>query len=234
MLVDFGCYRAVNGGLFMAKFDAVLFDFDGTVADTGEGVFYGVRHAIDVYGLKQPSDTDIRKFIGPPMVTSFKYFYPELPDEKIQELIKCFREKYAEVGLDMYRLYDGLEELLKKLSKNGIKAAVASSKPQDFLEKIIKSSRMDKYFDCIVGASRNFADSDKATIVSAAMEQTGVTDKSRILMVGDRKFDIVGAHKVGIACAAVLFGYGSREEFEEYHADYIVENFKEVEDLVMD
>lgn len=216
----------------MVNFDAVLFDFDGTVADTGEGVFYGVRHAIDVFGLKQPSDTEIRKFIGPPMVTSFSQLFPDLSDGEIQELIKCFREKYAEVGLYKYRLYDGLEELLKKLNENGVKTAVASSKPQDFLEKIIKVSGIEPYFDCIVGASKGFADSDKATIVGAAMEQTGVTDKSRVLMVGDRKFDIVGSHKVGIACAAVLFGYGSREEFEEYHADYIVESFKEVEKLV--
>lgn len=217
----------------MSNFDAVLFDFDGTVADTGEGVFLCVRYAIDAHGLEQPSDEDIRKFIGPPMIVSYHTLYPQLNDDEVQSLMQSYREKYAEVGLYKYKLYDGITELLKKLNGNGIKTAVASSKPQEALENIIKVSGIDKYFDCIVGADRNYTDSDKATIVEEAIKRTGVTDKSRVLMVGDRKYDIVGAHKAGIACAAVLFGYGSQEEFDEYRADYVVNSFKEVEKIVL-
>lgn len=217
----------------MSNFDAVLFDFDGTVADTGEGVFLCVRYAIDAHGLEQPSDGDIRKFIGPPMIVSYHTLYPQLSDDEVQSLMQSYREKYAEVGLYKYKLYDGITELLKKLNENGIKTAVASSKPQEALENIIKVSGIDKYFDCIVGADRNYTDSDKATIVEEAIKRTGVTDKSRVLMVGDRKYDIVGAHKAGIACVAVLFGYGSQEEFDEYRADYVVNSFKEVEKIVL-
>lgn len=217
----------------MSNFDAVLFDFDGTVADTGEGVFLCVRYAIDAHGLEQPSDGDIRKFIGLPMIVSYHTLYPQLSDDEVQSLMQSYREKYAEVGLYKYKLYDGITELLKKLNENGIKTAVASSKPQEALENIVKVSGIDKYFDCIVGADRNYTDSDKATIVEEAIKRTGVTDKSRVLMVGDRKYDIVGAHKAGIACAAVLFGYGSQEEFDEYRADYVVNSFKEVEKIVL-
>lgn len=217
----------------MSNFDAVLFDFDGTVADTGEGVFLCVRYAIDAHGLEQPSDEEIRKFIGPPMIVSYHTLYPQLSDDEVQSLMQSYREKYAEVGLYKYKLYDGITELLKKLNENGIKTAVASSKPQEALQNIIKVSGIDKYFDCIVGADRNYTDSDKATIVEEAIKRTGVTDKSRVLMVGDRKYDIVGAHKTGIACAAVLFGYGSQEEFDEYRADYVVKSFKEVEKIVL-
>lgn len=217
----------------MSNFDAVLFDFDGTVADTGEGVFLCVRYAIDAHGLEQPSDEDIRKFIGPPMIVSYHTLYPQLSDDEVQSLMQSYREKYAEVGLYKYKLYDGITELLKKLNENGIKTAVASSKPQEALENIIKVSGIDKYFDCIVGADRNYTDSDKATIVEETIKRTGVTDKSRVLMVGDRKYDIVGAHKAEIACAAVLFGYGSQEEFDEYRADYVVNSFKEVEKIVL-
>lgn len=217
----------------MSNFDAVLFDFDGTVADTGEGVFLCVRYAIDAHGLEQPSDEEIRKFIGPPMIVSYHTLYPQLSDDEVQSLMQSYREKYAEVGLYKYKLYDGITELLKKLNENGIKTAVASSKPQEALENIIKVSGIDKYFDCIVGADRNYTDSDKATIVEKAIKRTGVTDKSRVLMVGDRKYDIVGAHKAGIACAAVLFGYGSQEEFNEYRSDYVVNSFKEVEKIVL-
>lgn len=217
----------------MSNFDAVLFDFDGTVADTGEGVFLCVRYAIDAHGLEQPSDEEIRKFIGPPMIVSYHTLYPQLSNDEVQSLMQSYREKYAEVGLYKYKLYDDITELLKKLNENGIKTAVASSKPQEALQNIIKVSGIDKYFDCIVGADRNYTDSDKATIVEEAIKRTGVTDKRRVLMVGDRKYDIVGAHKAGIACAAVLFGYGSQEEFDEYRADYVVKSFKEVEKIVL-
>ena len=192
-----------------------------------------MRYAIDAHGLEQPSDEDIRKFIGPPMIVSYHTLYPQLNDDEVQSLMQSYRKKYAEVGLYKYKLYDGITELLKKLNENGIKTAVASSKPQEALQNIIKVSGIDKYFDCIVGADRNYTDSDKATIVEEAIKRTGVTDKSRVLMVGDRKYDIVGAHKAGIACAAVLFGYGSQEEFDEYRADYIVNSFKEVEKIVL-
>lgn len=217
----------------MSKFDAVLFDFDGTVADTGEGVFFCIRKAIERFGLRQPTESEIRKFIGPPMVVSYKTLYPQLGDDEVQKLLVSFREDYVKTGLYKFRLYDGITELLKKLSESGIKTAVASSKPQKELERIITYSGIDKYIGAIVGADINYKDSDKATIVGDAMKKLGVEDKSRVLMVGDRKYDIVGAHKVGIACAAVLFGYGSREEFEEYKADYVVESFEEVEKLVI-
>ena len=167
------------------------------------------------------------------MIVSYRTLYPQLCDDEIQSLMQSYREKYAEVGLYKYKLYDGITELLRKLNEAGIKTAVASSKPQEALTNIIKVSGIDKYFDCIVGADKNYTDSDKATIIEEAIRRTGVTDRSRVLMVGDRKYDIVGAHKAGVACAAVLFGYGSREEFDEYKADFIVESFKEVENLVI-
>lgn len=222
----------MNGGVIMANFDAVLFDFDGTVADTGEGVFFCVRHAIEEHGLEQPSEEEIRKFIGPPMTVSYHTLYPWLTDDDVDSLMKSFRQKYDEVGLYKYYIYDGIAELLQRLKADGVKTAVASSKPQDFLERILVMSGIDRYFDCIIGADRKYKDSDKAAIVNSAIERTGVSDRSRILMVGDRKFDIVGAHKAGIVCAAVLFGYGSREEFVEYKADYIVGNCEEIADIV--
>ena len=121
----------------MTNFDAVLFDFDGTVADTGEGVFFCVRHAIDVHSLEQPSDEEIRKFIGPPMTVSFHTLYPWLTDDDVDSLMKSFRQKYDEIGMYKYYIYDGIAELLQRLKANGVKTAVASSKPQDFLERIL-------------------------------------------------------------------------------------------------
>ena len=222
----------MNGGAIMANFDAVLFDFDGTVADTGEGVFFCVRYAIDVHSLEQPSDEEIRKFIGPPMTVSFHTLYPWLTEDDVDSLMKSYRRKYDEIGMYKYYIYDGMVELLQKLKANGVKTAVASSKPQDFLERILVMSGIDKQFDCIVGADRKYKDSDKAAIVNSAIEKTGVTDRSRILMVGDRKFDIDGAKGAGIKTVAVLYGFGSREEFMEHEAEYIVKNTAEVRKII--
>ena len=104
----------------MSNFDAVLFDFDGTVADTGEGVFLCVRYAIDAHGLEQPSDEEIRKFIGPPMIVSYHTLYPQLSDDEVRSLMQSYREKYAEVGLYKYKLYDGITELLRKLDRKSV------------------------------------------------------------------------------------------------------------------
>lgn len=217
----------------MLNFDAVLFDFDGTVADTGEGVFCCVRHSIEVFGLEQPSDEDIRKFIGPPLLTSYHSFFPQLSDKELDEIVQCFRTEYDKFGKLKYRIYDGIEDLLKLLYKKGIKTAVASSKPQDFLEQILADSGIDKYFSSIVGASKGYNDSDKASIVNTAIKNLGINNHKRVLMVGDRKFDIIGAKKVGVPCAAVLYGYGNREEFEEYKAEYIVENCNELAKIIL-
>ena len=222
----------INGGLIMSNFDAVLFDFDGTVADTGEGVFLCVRHAIEVHGLKQPSDSEIRRFIGPPMIVSYRTLYPQLCDDEIQSLMQSYREKYAEVGLYKYKLYDGITELLRKLNEAGIKTAVASSKPQEALTNIIKVSGIDKYFDCIVGADKNYTDSDKATIIEEAIRRTGVTDRSRVLMVGDRKYDVIGAEKCGVDCVGVRFGYAEPGELEAAGAVYVAEDADDLFDYL--
>lgn len=217
----------------MSNYDAVLFDFDGTIADTGEGVFSCVRHSIETYGLEQPSDEDIRKFIGPPLLTSYHSLFPQLSQDELNGIVQCFREEYDKVGKLKYRIYDGIKELLKLLCESGIKTAVASSKPQDFLEQILQSSGIDQYFNSVVGASKGYNDSDKASIVNTAIKNLGVENLEKILMVGDRKFDIIGAKKVGVPCAAVLFGYGSREEFEEHKAEYIVSNCAELTDIIL-
>jgi phosphoglycolate phosphatase len=217
----------------MVNFDSVIFDFDGTVADTGEGVFDSVRYAIRMEGLAQPSDEDIRKFIGPPLFESFHSEFPEIDDDRVQKLIIHFRAKYSVDGIYKFKVYDGMETLLDNLHRAGVKTAIASSKADTFINFILKNCGLAQYFDEAVGANMKYTASDKSGLVGEALERMKVTDRNRVLMVGDRKYDIEGAHKQNVACAAVLFGYGNLEEFKEYKAEYIVKDCAELEKIIV-
>lgn len=214
----------------MTNFDTVIFDFDGTVADTGEGIFECIRYAIRMEGLEQPNDTEMRRFIGPPLTYSFHKQFPEIDDDCVTRLLIHYRAKYSVDGIYKFKLYDGMEELLRSLRSAGVKTAVGSSKPEVFIEHIVKNSMLSDCFDATVGTSSDTENSGKKAIITDAINRLGGSNKA--LMVGDRKFDIDGAHEAGIPCAAVLFGYGSREEFEEHNAEYIVDSCKQLEEII--
>lgn len=215
----------------MANFDSVIFDFDGTIADTGEGVFEGIRYAIRMEGLEQPDDIQIRKFIGPPLIDSFQKLYPGIEDDCVTRLLIHYRAKYSVDGIYKFSLYDGMAELLQTLKDNSVKTGIASSKPEMFISHILKTCDLEKYFDAAAGTSNDESINTKEAIVRDARHRLG--DDEKVLMVGDRKFDIIGAHDAGVPCAAVLFGYGNREEFEEYKADYIAKDCNDLKKIIL-
>ncbi len=215
----------------MAKYSYVLFDFDGTMVDSSRGIFKSLIYALKAAGHEEPDEATLRKFIGPPIYDSFKNLFG-FPEEQIDFMIKKYREDYSNGGLFELDVYDGIPELVKKLHENGIKIATASSKPTVFIEKILKHIGLYDYIDYIGGTVFDERGSGKTGILLNALENLGCTDKSKAVMIGDRKFDIDGAKGAGIETAAVLYGFGSRKEFEEHGAEYIVENTKEIEKIV--
>lgn len=217
----------------MRDFDYVILDFDGTIADTSEGIFDSVRYAVRMSGLRQPDEAEIRSFIGPPLSDSFHRLYPELNEGEITDLIIHYRSIYSVTGVYKFRLYDGMETMLANLGKAGVKIAIGSFKPEVFIESILKNKGLDKYFDAAVGGSTEYSDPGKEKIIEEAIRRLGAVDKSRALMVGDSRFDVIGAHAAGVACAAVLYGYGSLRDFEENNAEFIVKDCAELERLVI-
>lgn len=214
-------------------FDAVLFDFDGTIVDSSEGIFKSLIYAFEADGKEAPPESMLRKFIGPPIYDSFKKNYG-FSDEKIEWMIKKYRERYSVKGCSELKLYDGIEQLLKRLKENNIKVATASSKPVKFIERILDENNLRQYIDYVGGTNfdRIALGSGKTGILLNAMEHLGVTDKSRTVMVGDRKFDIDGAKGAGIKTIAVLYGFGSREEFTRHGAEYIAETVGDIEKII--
>ncbi|MDD6275545.1 MAG: HAD-IA family hydrolase [Clostridia bacterium] len=217
----------------MNRFNTVIFDFDGTVADTGEGIFECIRYAVRMEGLPQPSEEELRRFIGPPLLDSFMRAYPEISPEQATQLVIHYRAKYSVDGIYKFRLYDGMIDLFKKLRENGIRTAIGSSKPETFIKCILDSADLGQYFDVAAGSTPGIQECTKAMIIRDALTRLEIDNPDGVLMIGDRKYDIDGAHEIGIPCAAVLFGYGSQEEFEEHKADYIVSDCKQLEKIIL-
>ena len=209
------------------KYDAVLFDFDGTVADTGKGIFNGVYHVLDSMGIDPPEPEKLRYFIGPPLHESFRIVFG-FNEEECKAAVATYREYYSAKGIFELTMYDGMEELFRKLKARGIKLGISSSKPEIFLLRIVDKFGLSELFDTVKGSDIDYIHSDKSLIIRRATEAMNLPGSAKVLMVGDRCFDINGAKKAGVDSAGVLFGYGSREEFEEAGADYIAADANEL------
>lgn len=213
------------------NFDAVIFDFDGTVADTGKGVFRCIKDSLKRGNLPDLTEESIRTFIGPPLHDSFmRECGVDFPTADI--LVKQFREVYSVSGIYEFDIYDGIEDLLNLLNKEGVKTGIGSSKPEDFVKIILEDVGLKKNFDVIVGSDPKTVESTKTDIIKKCIRLFGLPEDAKILMIGDRMFDIDGAHSVGIPCAAVLFGYGSMEEFKEHNAEFIAENTIDLKNII--
>ncbi len=216
----------------MNKYDYVLFDFDGTVVDTGEGILKSLQYSFEQMGRDIPDMSELKKFIGPPVYYSYTHYYG-VSEQEVDEYIRKYRERYKIKGIYECALYDGMVSLLDRLKEKGIKLAVASSKPEHLIFSVADYLGITDKFDAIAGVKTdNSKHSTKAGIVLEAMKLLGAEDKSKVLMVGDRMYDIEGAKGAGVDSCAVLWGYGSEEEFKEHNADYIVEKTEEILRLV--
>ena len=215
------------------SWDVILFDLDGTVTDPKEGITRSVAYALSHFGITVEDLDSLTNFIGPPLVDSFSAFYG-LSDEDTQTAIKKYRERYSVTGWAENIPYSGMAELLRDLKKAGKTISLATSKPEDFAVKILEHFDLAQYFDLMCGAPLNAPKGHgKVDVIEDALKRLGITDRSSILMVGDRLHDTEGAHKAGLPCAGVLFGYGDRAEHEKCGSDYIVEDMEELRALLL-
>ena len=210
----------------MPKFDYVIFDFDGTIADTRRGIFDSINYALSYYGYEVPDENVLNSFLGPPLHESFKNT-TSCSDEMAQKLTAKYRELYADNAMYRLELFDGVEEMLKVMKDNSIHMAIASSKPEKFFSKLLDYLGITKYFDVVCGASLSDIHNTKQQIIARAM-QTLSADREKTLMVGDRVFDIDGAKENKIKSAGVVFGFDYAEELENAGADFIVKTAKDL------
>lgn len=211
------------------KKKVILFDLDGTLTDPMIGITKSVQYALKKYGIIEEDLWNLTKFIGPPLKESFMEFYG-FSEEEGQKAVEYYREYYAPVGIYENQVYEGLEEMLAALKEKGLSLCVATSKPERFAKMILDHFHLDSYFDLIGGALMD-GRTDKAEVISYVLDQLD-TKKEKVVMVGDREHDILGAKKNGLDSIGVLFGYGNEEELKEAGADWIAKDMTELGELL--
>lgn len=209
----------------------ILFDLDGTLMDSGEGITKSVQYAIEKLGMGEYPLEELRSFVGPPLMEQFMSFC-DISQERAKKAVAFYRERYSLVGLYENRPYEGIQKLLKNLKEQGYLLGVASSKPEYFVDKILEYFSLDQYFDAVVGSELSGYRTGKAEVVNEALERLGVSDRRQeVVLVGDRKYDVLGARAVGIDCIAVSYGYGDMQELLEAHPVNIARSVEELADF---
>ncbi|MBQ8510720.1 MAG: HAD family hydrolase [Clostridia bacterium] len=215
----------------MRKYDYILFDLDGTLTDSYEGITRSVQHALRYWGIEREQE-QLRYFIGPPLTDAFRREFA-VSEEQAVEMVSRYREYYAVRGIFENRVYDGIPELLANLKKAGCKLILATSKPEVFAKKILDKFELAGYFDHLAGCELDGRRMKKDEVIRWAQENYPF-DPARAVMIGDREHDVLGAAKCGLPCIGVLWGYGSREELSENGAIAIAEDVQSLERLLID
>lgn len=213
--------------------DFILMDLDGTITNPKEGITKSIQYALQAMNIFIDDLDSLTKHIGPPLRDGFMEYYG-FSEEKAEAATAEYRKYYSEKGIYQNKVYDGIENLLIKLKQAGKYLIVATSKPENYAVRILKYCYLDHYFDDICGATFDKSRDDKESVIRYALERNSITDLDKVVMVGDRKYDILGAKAVGIASIGVLYGFGSRKELEEAGADYIAATVDEIYDIIMD
>lgn len=214
-------------------YQAVLFDLDGTLTDSGIGITNSVIYALGKFGIHVSDRTGLYSFIGPPLVESFERHYG-FDHQQAEQAVSYYREYFSRKGIYENRPYDGIKELLADLRDSGKVLLVATSKLEKFAGEVLKHFGMYDYFDAVAGSSVDGTRMKKGEIITYALESAGVDERESAIMVGDREHDILGAKEAGIDSLGVLYGYGSREELVMAGADFLAENVGAVAEILGD
>lgn len=203
-------------------YKAVLFDLDGTLNDSGPGIMNSVRYALEKMGYPILDDTMLRRFVGPSLVYSFTTF-SRMSEEEAWKAVDVYRECYHAGECYNLTIYDGIRELLADLNQAGILCAVVTSKPQGMAEDILEHFGMREYFATVAGPDPDDPSNRKSTLIARALNALNLEPED-VIMIGDSKYDIIGAKEAGCDCIGVTYGYGTREELSENRADYIADS----------
>lgn len=206
---------------------AVLLDLDGTLINSEEGITKCVQYALRSFGIEENDLSKLRCFIGPPLDVMYREKYGFTEEQAWEGTVK-YRERFDVKGIYECELYDGVEDTLKELKELGYRVALASSKPEVACKRIIEHFGLTKYFDEIVGSTLDGSISSKGEVLEELYRRMPDVEKSEMCLVGDTKFDVLGAKEFGIDCIGVSYGFGTKEELEAVGAVVVCADLKEV------
>lgn len=212
----------------------LLFDLDGTLTDPKEGITRCVQYALKFFGIDEPDLDRLTRFIGPPMIHSFKEFY-HFDEDKARAALEKYRERFNTVGIFENGVFEGIPQMLKELKAHGKIVALATSKPEIQAVRILEKYGLKQYFDVVVGSELDGTRGEKADVIREVFARLNLASskQGQALMIGDRKYDIIGAKACGLHSVGVRFGYAEENELEKAGADYIVESVEDLKSFLL-
>lgn len=210
----------------------IFMDLDGTITNPAEGITKCFEYALNHFGIEVEDRADLEQYIGPPLRQSFKEGFG-FDEEKATLAVAKYRERFIPTGKFENQVYDGMEDALQRLKEAGKVLIVATSKPEYLAVQILEHFGLDGYFDDICGSCDDQDRNEKDEVIRYALNKHGITDLEDVLMVGDRKYDVIGAGKCGLKCMGVLYGFGDREELETAGAAYIAETVEDMARMIV-
>ena len=193
----------------MRNYDYILFDLDGTLIESAEGVRLSLAHAMEALSLPCPDLSDYTKYVGPPEDTMRGMC--AVPEPLIPKAMQEYRDYYDEVAIGKNKLFDGVAEMLTALHEAGCQLAICTSKNEPVAGYVARTMGLDRLIDAICGSTLDGSRKDKVDLIPYAMESLGCTDKAKAVMVGDTHFDAKGAALCGVNFLGVTYGYGTKE-----------------------
>ena len=213
-------------------YNTYLFDLDGTLTDPQVGITNSILHALARLGITETDRKSLVKFIGPPLLESFRRWY-DFSDAKARQAVAFYREYYAERGIYENTMYDGIDGLLSDLHAHGCPVILATSKATIYAQKILDHFRISQYFDQVVGSNFDLTRAAKAEIIHDILDEMSRKARRECIMIGDHVDDIRGAHENGIDSVAVTYGYGSVEDLSKCRPTYIMHTVQELVSLLI-
>jgi phosphoglycolate phosphatase len=208
----------------------LLFDLDGTLTDSGEGVARCIAYALEELGEKVPPAERLRECVGPPLLHSFRELVDGGGETRARRALELYRERFTRIGMFENRVYPGAERALAALQASGFRLFVATSKPRVYARRILEHFRLARHFSDVYGPELDGRRDDKTELLAFLLEEQSLKP-SRTVMIGDRKHDIRGARANGVLPIGVTWGYGSRDELVDAGAMQLVESWTELAEL---
>ena len=217
----------------MKQYKYLLLDLDGTITDSETGITRCVEYALNHFGIQVDDLRELSPFIGPPLLDSFKDFY-NFTDEQAAIAVEKYRERYEKKGILENKLYPGIGEFLAEARQKDKIVILATSKPEIFAKRILDYFELSNYFSFVAGSGLDGSLHTKTDVIDYILQSNKIIDLSSVVMIGDRKHDIIGAKNVGIDSIGVLYGFGDYKELSEAGADYIVEDIPALRKLLLE
>lgn len=210
---------------------AILFDLDGTLIDSSEGITRSAQYALAHFGIEEPDLEKLYFFIGPPLVDTFMERYG-FSKEKAVEAVAVYRERYQDIGIFECSLYQGVRECIEELRRRGYMIGMASSKPEVSCKRILEHFGILGMFDDVVGATFDGRIDSKEEVLNEVMRRWSDIPRDEMCLIGDTMFDIEGANKAGVPSIAVSFGFGDVDEMVKAGAKTVVDDLRQLPGVI--